>query len=85
MSRHVVFTSWTGPARLAAGKHDGTTVRTGELRIDHATGVHDYTDPHRDGPGERFERATWTSPEVCTGFPAGDLVASWNATTPPGS
>ncbi len=31
------------------------------------------------------EAACWTSPEVATGFAATELIASWNATTPPGS
>jgi hypothetical protein len=85
VSRHVVFTAWTGPERLALGKHDGTTATTGELTVDHATGAREYADPHRDGAVSRYERATWTSPEVSTGFPAGDLIVSWNATTPLGS
>ena len=85
MSRHIVFRSWTPGSGLDLGEHDGTLVRGDALVMSTVAGVREYTDPHRDGAAVSYERSTWTSPPVPTGFAAGEVVVSWNATTPGGS
>ena len=50
-----------------------------------ATGTTSYVDPFGDGTAKTYDRTTWTSPEVQTSFGLTELIASWNATTPPGT
>ncbi len=83
--RRIRFHRWTGPAALDRGAHDGTAVRDGVLTIAVPQGKREYDDPHRDLPAQTYEQATWTSPEVSPGFDPTELVASWNARTPPGT
>jgi hypothetical protein len=83
--RRIRFHRWAGPADLDRGSHDGTAVRDGVLTIATPQGRRVYDDPHHDLPAETFEQATWTSPEVSPGFDLTELVASWNARTPPGT
>ncbi|NES13346.1 MULTISPECIES: C39 family peptidase [Micromonospora] len=69
------------------GTHQGTYAipghRTG-ITIDQPAGTTDFTDEHT-GTTRSWEYATWTSPEQRIGFDATELVASWNAQTPPGT
>lgn len=84
MNGGVRFHAWTG-AELTLGTHEGTTVTDGSLRMDRPSTRRTYDDPHRGEPAGSWEEATWTSPEVVPGFGFTELVASWNATTPPGT
>ncbi len=85
--RDVSFVGWRGEA-LADGTHLGTAVVDGALTLVTSTGTRDYADPHTDAP-ERptstYDTATWASPTIEPGFAIAELVASWNATTPPGT
>ncbi|MGW6458619.1 peptidase C39 family protein [Streptomyces sp. NPDC055078] len=64
----------TGPV---AGRRAG-------VAIARPSGVTDYTDPHT-GRTEPWEYATWTSPVHRCRVPATEIIASWNAHTPPGT
>lgn len=83
--RRIRFTAWGDAAGLGGGVHDGTVVSGGRLVLASPCGVREYDDPHRDGPPQAYEHATWTSPEVSPGFDLDELVASWNARTPEGT
>lgn len=85
MNGSVRFHRWTGAGDLGLGDHDGTAVRDGALVMTRPCGVREYDDPHRDAPAEKYEFATWTSPETPPGFGFTELVASWNARTPAGT
>jgi hypothetical protein len=87
--------TWTRQADWLSGVTVGVRVEaagsrhTAGIAIDHLVGTPlaatPYTDPHT-GITADWEYATWTSPEhrpSCGG--ASQLVASWNADTPPGS
>ncbi|MTD56954.1 C39 family peptidase [Amycolatopsis pithecellobii] len=58
---------------------------------DEAISYHDWHDPvarpsgRIDFGGKAYEYAQWTSPEFRPGFGATQLIASWNAQTPPHS
>ncbi|MFI8964479.1 peptidase C39 family protein [Streptomyces sp. NPDC053493] len=75
------YTDWRcgTPAgtRAVAGHRPG-------LVIDTPAGRTDYTDPHTGRTGT-WEYATWTSPVHTSTVPATEVVASWNAHTPPGT
>ncbi|TDU88894.1 peptidase C39-like protein [Kribbella voronezhensis] len=83
--REIGFHTWTSSADFLAGTSAGTTVTDGALTIGSATGSTSYVDPFGDGTAKTYEQASWTSPEVRPGFALTELVASWNATTPPGT
>jgi len=74
----IALTRWVGDD-LAAGKHRGTEVRKGRLRIAKATGSEKVADPFGKRPTQAYERARWISPWAATGFRANNLVPSWNA------
>jgi hypothetical protein len=86
----VDYFAWTRYADWRAGTAAG--VRAEQPRrhladgivIDRPIGTAPYTDPHT-GTTADWEYATWTSPEHRPGFGASELVASWNADTPPGT
>ncbi|MCW3838807.1 C39 family peptidase [Micromonospora yasonensis] len=75
------YPDWQG------GTHQGTYAipgyRTG-VTIGQPVGTTEFTDEHT-GATRSWEYATWTSPERQIGFDATELVASWNAQTPPGT
>ena len=81
--RHVAFTAWRGQA-LGDGTHQGSVVVDGSLGFGSAAGTLTYADPYGAEPPRLvgYEWSAWLSPEVETGFPATELVPSWNATTP---
>lgn len=60
-----------------AGAHDGTLAIPGQR-----TGVTMLRPAGTDG---EWDYATWTSPLTPVGFPASELVPSWNAETPEGT
>ena len=82
-TRHVTFGAWRG-AELVHGTHQGTEVVGGTLELGRPVGTLTYADPYGDEPPRRtrYEWSAWLSPEVETGFPATEVVPSWNATTP---
>ncbi|MET7283435.1 peptidase C39 family protein [Kribbella sp. NPDC005582] len=83
--RQIAFHTWTSDADFLAGAHSGTTVTDGSLTFGQATGSTAYVDPFGDGSAKSYDQASWVSPPVSTGFGATELIASWNATTPPGT
>ncbi|MEU9703574.1 peptidase C39 family protein [Streptomyces sp. NPDC047981] len=71
---------WTGThagARPVLGRRPGLAIGT-------PVGVTDYADPHT-GTVSTWEYATWTSPVHTSSVPATEVIASWNAQTPPGT
>ncbi|WP_377268481.1 peptidase C39 family protein [Peterkaempfera sp. SMS 1(5)a] len=86
----VDYQAWTRYADWHKGTAAGVRVRPGGghapdgIAIDRPLGTAPYTDPHT-GTTADWEYATWTSPEHRPGFGASELVASWNADTPPGT
>jgi hypothetical protein len=69
---------------LRTGHSKGTVVRNGALRIAKPVGHLTYDDPY--GPTtQRYAYAHWTSPWAKPGFGLTELIASWNAKTPPGT
>ena len=55
-----------------------------DFSVGSPVGQRSYTDLH-DGRARSYDYATWTSSEVAVGFAATDVIASWTATTPPGT
>ncbi|MFF9015361.1 peptidase C39 family protein [Streptomyces sp. NPDC014870] len=81
---HRFWTSWTD---WWTGTRAGTRPVLGRrpgLAIGAPAGVTDYTDPHT-GTVSTWEYATWTSPVHTSSVPATEVIASWNAQTPPGT
>jgi hypothetical protein len=75
------YTDWrcgssTG-TRAVAGHRPGLVIATPAGRVDH-------TDPHT-GTTSTWEYASWTSPVHTSTVPATEVIASWNAETPPGT
>jgi hypothetical protein len=81
--RHVTFSAWRG-AELVRGTHQGSEVVDRTLELGRPVGTLTYADPYGDEPPrrQRYEWSAWLSPAVETGFPATEVVPSWNATTP---
>ncbi|MGW1373881.1 peptidase C39 family protein [Streptomyces sp. NPDC002446] len=83
----VDYHSWTTTADWNSGAGKGTRVAHGArpgVLIARPAGTADYKDPHT-GRTAAWEYATWTSPVHTPAVPATELVASWNAHTPPGT
>ena len=79
----VDYHQWRSPADFLAGTSEGTEVTPAGVRIDRPAGTVSHTEP---ALGSRsYDYARWTSPWHSGGFPATQLVASWNASTPPGT
>jgi hypothetical protein len=83
--RDIAYSTWTSSADFLAGAHSGTTVADGALTFGTSTGTTPYVDPFGDGTAKSYDRTSWTSPVVTPGFGLTELIASWNATTPPGT
>ncbi|WP_416974671.1 peptidase C39 family protein [Streptomyces sp. 4F14] len=81
------FRGWASYGDWCAGEADGVDVvggaRSGVV-IGEAAGTTSYTDPHT-GTTADWEYATWTSPAHRFAVPATEVIASWNADTPPGT
>lgn len=75
------YTDWR--CGTAAGTRAVAGHRPG-LVIDAPAGRTDYTDPHTGGTSS-WEYASWTSPTHTSTVPATEVIASWNADTPPGT
>ncbi|MFM9614335.1 peptidase C39 family protein [Streptomyces niveiscabiei] len=88
--RTVDFRGWTSHGDWCAGDADGTAVAGGYggegagVVIGDPAGTAPYTDPHT-GTTADWEYATWTSPAYRFAVPATEVIASWNADTPPGT
>ena len=83
----ITFQSWESYQDWRSGTHDGTFAipgfRTGITMRGPGT-LTDRTDPHT-GVTKTWAYSTWTSPVTQVGFPASELVPSWNADTPAGT
>ncbi|OKJ55329.1 peptidase C39 family protein [Streptomyces sp. CB02261] len=75
------YTDWR--CGSAAGARAVAGLRPG-LVLDSPAGRTDYTDPHT-GRTSAWEYASWTSPVHTPTVPATEVIASWNAHTPPGT
>ncbi|MFJ9827787.1 peptidase C39 family protein [Streptomyces sp. NPDC101160] len=75
------YTDWR--CGTPAGTRAVASHRPG-LEIDTPAGRTDYTDPHT-GRTSTWEYAGWTSPVHTSTVPATEVIASWNAHTPPGT
>lgn len=73
---------WQGTA--FTGSHQGTRATTGGLVLAQVAGSLSVRDAVQRVTIVE-DRATWSSRLVATGFPASELIASWNAATPLGS
>ncbi|MBD0711441.1 MULTISPECIES: peptidase C39 family protein [unclassified Streptomyces] len=75
------YTDWrcgsVAGAKAVAGHRPGLVIGT-------PAGRTDYTDPHT-GRTSVWEYASWTSPRYTPTVPATEVIASWNAHTPPGT
>jgi hypothetical protein len=83
--RQIAYRTWTSTSDFLSGAQAGTTVTDGALTFGTSTGTTSYVDPFGDGTAKTYDQTSWTSPKVSTGFGLTELVASWNATTPPGT
>jgi hypothetical protein len=68
---------------LDAGTHDGTVTTDLRLQLGASPAKGSYADPY--GRTISDERGTWTSAAMPAPFAFDQLVASWNASTPPGT
>ncbi|MGC5364164.1 peptidase C39 family protein [Streptomyces sp. DT24] len=78
---------WTTRDDWRSGSGSGTRDAGGHrpgLVIGTPAGRTEYTDPHT-GRTSGWEYATWTSPVHRSAVPATEMIASWNAETPPGT
>ncbi|TCC43951.1 peptidase C39 family protein [Kribbella capetownensis] len=83
--RQIAYRTWTSTTDFLAGAQHGTTVTDDALTFGTSTGTTSYVDPFGDGTAKSYDQTSWVSPHVSTGFGLTELVASWNATTPPGT
>lgn len=84
MTSHVTFDRWSDSS-LRCGQHDGTSVDGDGLVLQRPVGTTRLTDPFGSAGPQVFDYGSWTSPVVSPGFALTSLVASWNASTPPGT
>jgi hypothetical protein len=79
------FHRWASTRAFRSGTLSGTAIDPhGGLVLTNPIGTHPYTDPTLRVT-KPYEFGRWVSPLYSPGFPAGQLVASWNAVTPPGT
>ncbi|GAA1594160.1 peptidase C39 family protein [Kribbella sancticallisti] len=83
--RDITYQTWTSSSDFLSGTQSGTTVTDGSLTFGTATGTTSYVDPFGDGSAKSYDQTSWTSPQVATSYGLTELIASWNATTPPGT
>ena len=84
-TRNIGYQQWSSHLELARGELDGTRVEDGRIVLHAPSGMRTWTDPHGDGTVATYDVGTWVSPVVSPGFAYTELVASWNAQTPPGT
>ncbi|MFC5267693.1 peptidase C39 family protein [Kribbella qitaiheensis] len=83
--RDIAYQTWTSTSDFLSGTRSGTTVADDALTFGTATSTTSYVDPFGDGTAKSYDQTSWTSPQVPTSFGLTELIASWNATTPPGT
>lgn len=84
-AQRVALHRWSSATAWESGTFDGARMSDDGVVFGDGSGVTTYTDPFGDGAPRHFEHAGWTSPVVVPGFDVRELVASWNARTPPGT
>ena len=82
--RRIAETFWRG-AGLAAGTGSGTVLTPTGLQLRAPVMRWSYTDPYRPAGAVAYDAAMWVGSVVTPGFAWTELVASWNADTPPGT
>lgn len=75
---------WESMADFERGTFKGTRTDGHAMRLDAPIGTIERTEPGL-GTTRTYEYGQWTSPVYEQGFDATELVASWNAATPPGT
>ncbi|WP_435059802.1 peptidase C39 family protein, partial [Streptomyces sp. bgisy060] len=78
---------WSSYTDWRCGASNGTEATAGRrpgLILAAPVGSREYTDPHT-GRTSTWEYAEWTSPVHVPTVPATEVIASWNADTPPGT
>jgi hypothetical protein len=80
------FHAFTSSADFNAGTYEGTKLaKAGDALVyGSSTGTTAYSDAY-GSPAREYGYSRWTGPLVGTGFGFTELVASWNADTPPGT
>lgn len=76
---------WWSADQLRTGTFDGTRVSGSALVLSNPTDTLTYTDPYGTAKKTRWQRGTWTSPWVSTGFAFSNLIPSWSAKVPHGT
>jgi hypothetical protein len=82
---NIAHHDWTTSADFAGGSSSGVLTSGDELAFGTATGSQSYDDQGFGFPATTYATTTWTSPVHTPGFGLTELVASWNADTPPGT
>ncbi|RZQ63316.1 peptidase C39 family protein [Amycolatopsis suaedae] len=77
----VDYRQWSTVREFATGKAEGVVPGRDGLRLIRPIGTVERTEPAL-GTTRTYEYARWTSPVYRHGFPATELIASWNAATP---
>ncbi|MGO1049573.1 peptidase C39 family protein [Crossiella sp. CA198] len=80
-STMIDFHAWQSVHDFHQGANEGTAPTPAGLTLARPAGTSSYADPHT-GKTRDYEYARWTSARRTVSFPATELVASWNATTP---
>lgn len=83
----VDYRSWTTADDWRTGTAEGICAVPGArpgIAIARPTGTYEYLDPHTNTTAT-WEKAVWTAPVRTPPRPATEVVASWNAHTPPGT
>jgi len=83
--RDIAYHDWTTSADFAGGSSSGVLTSGDALTFGTATGSVSYDDQGFGFPATTYSTTTWTSPVHSPGFGLTELVASWNADTPPGT
>ncbi|NGO66972.1 peptidase C39 family protein [Streptomyces boncukensis] len=84
---HVDLRSWSSYRDWRSGRAEGTRAERGRrpgIVLATPAGTLEYRDPHT-GRTADWEYATWTAPRHQPAVPGGEIIASWNADTPPGT
>jgi hypothetical protein len=80
----VDYRQWSGPT-FEDGVLNGAALVEGAVVVAAPAGIRVHDDPRPDRAAVDYEFATWSSPEAVLPFGASEIVASWNASTPPGT
>lgn len=80
----VNYYQWDSRRAFLSGTSEGVRTDGRGLVISRPSGTVRHTEPGL-GTTREYEYARWTSPNYAQGFEATQLIASWNAETPPGT